>query len=168
MKSLSFRLFKCVVLSLGLSAGSQAFAQLDKPEVERIDVVGEKTMPQLKRDFDKQRFAFLEMYNTINEVAKFDMLCEYRKPIGSQIARKLCEPRFVKDFRAMLIKTSSTKPGIDFNRLPDDGHVRFLTQDTREAAFEHVAALMATHPELLESFIKLDAIHQRIEERKNQ
>ncbi|MEC9430795.1 MAG: hypothetical protein VX781_15505 [Pseudomonadota bacterium] len=157
---------KTTALSFALAASFQVTAQNDKERVETIEVFGQKTTPQLKRAFDNQRFEFLELYNSINEVAKFDVICKYQKPIGSKIARKSCEPRYVKDFRAMKIQASSTGPGIDFERLPSDGDIRFLTNDTREEAFEHVAALVATHPELLESFEKLDALHQRIEQRK--
>jgi hypothetical protein len=157
---------KCSILTLSIALCGQLVAQTSKQSYETIDVVGEKTSPQLRREFDKLRFEFLELYNSINDVAKFDVICKYHKPIGSQIARKNCEPRYVKEFRAMMTQTSSTGPGIDFNRLPSDDHIRFLTNDKREEAFEHVAALIATHPELFDSFTKLDAIHQRIELRK--
>lgn len=154
-----------VAISLLAIAGLSS-AQTDKRQIESIEVLGQKTTPQLERAFDKQRFEFLALYNSINDIAKFDVICKYQKTIGSHIARKTCEPRFVKDFRAMTVQTSSTGTGIEFERLPSDDHIRFLTSDTREDAFEHVAALIATHPELFESFIKLDAIHQRIEKRK--
>ena len=157
---------KTAALSLALAASFQVTAQNDKERVENIEVFGQKTTPQLKRAFDKQRFEFLELYNSINEIAKFDVICKYQKPIGSKIARKSCEPRYVRDFRAMQIQVSSTGVGIDINRLPSDDDIRFLTNDTREEAFEHVAALIATHPELFDSFSKLDALHQRIELRK--
>lgn len=159
---------KTAALSLALAASFQVAAQTDKERVESIEVFGQKTTPQLKSAFDKQRFEFLELYNSINEVAKFDVICKYLKPIGSQIARKSCEPRYVKDFRVMQIQNSSTGVGIDLNRLPSDDDIRFLTNDTREEAFEHVAALIATHPELFDSFSKLDALHQRIEQRKEE
>lgn len=157
---------KTAALSFALAVSFQVTAQNDKKSVETIEVFGGKTTPQLKKAFDNQRFEFLELYNSINDVAKFDVICKYQKPIGSQIARKSCEPRYVRDFRAMKIQTSSTGVGIDLNRLPSDDDIRFLTKDTREEAFEHVAALVATHPELFESFSKLDALHQRIEQRK--
>ena len=154
-----------------LSAG--VFAQTDKPEsdkrtVETIEVTGQKTIAQLKKAFDKQRFEFLDLYNTINEVAKYDMLCSWHRPVHTRIAQKSCEPRYLKDFRAMAIRMSQTEPGIDFNRLPSDDHIKFLTRLQREDAFEHVAALVATHPELYDSFAQLDALHQHIEERKEQ
>lgn len=52
------------------------------------------------------------------------------------------------------------------SRLPNDDTQRFLTQGTREEAYKHVAALVATNPKLLDSFLKLDAIHERIRARK--
>lgn len=165
-RKIGFHAIKTAALSLVLAVSFQVAAQNDKERVENIEVFGQKTTPQLKRAFDKQRFEFLELYNSINEIAKFDVICKYLKPIGSQIARKSCEPRYVKDFRVMQIQTSSTGVGIDLNRLPSDDDIRFLTNDTREEAFEHVAALIATHPELFDSFSKLDALHQRIEQRK--
>jgi len=173
--SLSF-IFKALSAALILSASGVALAQTDKPEsdkktVETIEVTGQKTIAQLKNAFNKQRFEFLDLYNTINETAKYDVLCSYHRTLGSRIAKKQCEPRYVKDFRAIATQTalmSSSKPGLDISRLPTDDQIIFLTKDQREDAFKHVAALVATHPELYESFSKLDALHQRIEERKEQ
>ena len=164
--------FRALSTALLLSASGVALAQTDKPDsdkknIERIEVTGQKTIAQLKKAFDKQRFEFLDLYNTVNETAKYDMLCSYERTIGSKIAKKQCEPRYLKDFRAMAIQTSSDSPGINFERLPTDDHLQFLTKEKREKAFEHVAALIATHPELYESFSKLDALHQRIEARKD-
>ena len=156
---------KTAALSLALAASFQVTAQNDKERVETIEVFGQKTTPQLKKAFDNQRFEFLELYNGINETAKFDVICKYEKPIGSQIARKLCEPRYMIDFRALTVQTWSTQPGIDFNRLPNDDTLRFLTKDTREEAYQHVAALVATNQKLLDSFMKLDALHERIKAR---
>ena len=98
-----FHAIKTAALSLVLAASFQVAAQNDKERVETIEVFGQKTTPQLKKAFDNQRFEFLELYNSINDVAKFDVICKYQKPIGSKIARKSCEPRYVKDFRAMKI-----------------------------------------------------------------
>ena len=167
--------FKALGTVLLLSTSGFALAQTDKPEsnkksMERIEVPGQKTIAQLEIVFDKQRFEFLDLYNTINETAKYDVLCSYHRPIGSMIAKKQCEPRYLKDFRAIATQTaamSSSYPGLDISRLPTDDHIVFLTKDQREDAFEHVAALVATHPELYESFSKLDTLHQRIEARKD-
>ena len=54
------------------------------------------------------------------------------------------------------------------SRLPTDDHILFLTKEQRKDAFKHVAALVATHPELYESFAQLDALHQNIKARKEQ
>lgn len=156
-------LFGTAVLSLTMN--SAVFAQPDMQSVETIDVQGEKATPQLKRAFKKQQMAFIELYNSVNTDAQFDVICKWRKFTGSQIARKLCEPRYMIDFRALTVQTWSTQPGIDFNRLPNDDTLRFLTKDTREEAYQHVAALVATNQKLLDSFMKLDALHERIKAR---
>ena len=169
-------IFKALITALLLSASGVVFAQTDKPEsekknIERIEVTGQKTIAQLKMAFDKQRFEFLDLYNTINETAKYDVLCSYHRTLGSMIAKKQCEPRYLKDFRAIATQTalmSSSNPGVDISRLPTDDHIIFLTKDQREDAFKHVAALVATHPELYDSFAKLDALHRHIEDRKEQ
>lgn len=154
------------------SLSSQAFAQLDKKGIERIEVLGQQTMPQLERAFEQQRFAFLELYNSINEVAKFDMICSTVKQTGSQIARKECEPRYLKSFRALMVQaagntsTNNSRMSIDLGRLASNDDLAFLIKETREESHEHVAALIATHPELFESFVKLDAINQKIKQRK--
>ena len=90
---------------LSLSMNSAVFAQPDKQSVETIDVQGEKTTPQLKRAFKKQQMAFIELYNSVNTDAQFDVICKWRKFTGSQIARKLCEPRYMIDFRALTVQT---------------------------------------------------------------
>ncbi|HCS81567.1 MAG TPA: hypothetical protein DIV42_10420 [Alteromonas macleodii] len=158
-------------LALFSLTSGHAMAQLDKQKVERIDVVGQKTTPQLVTAFEQERFAFLELYNEINNVAKFDMICHRSKPTGSQIVRKHCEPRYLKSYRAMMIqKASNTSTSdntyINFGLLPHDDDIKFLTKNTREENHDHVAALIATHPELWESFKKLDAIHRKIKQRE--
>ena len=163
MKKVSL-FFGTAILCLGMNL--PVLAQPDKQSVETIDVQGEKTTPQLKRAFKKQQMAFIELYNSINTDAQFDVICKWRKFTGSQIARKLCEPRYMIDFRALTVQTWSTQPGIDFNRLPNDDTLRFLTKDTREEAYQHVAALVATNQKLLDSFLKLDALHERIKARE--
>ncbi|WP_231517542.1 hypothetical protein [Alteromonas stellipolaris] len=144
---------------------SAVFAQHDKTrKYEQFEILGQKTKPQLQREFDKAKFDFLDMYHEINEVAKFDVLCSYHRPLGSKIAKKTCEPRYVKAARALYIKTMSTSPGIDFNRLPSDEMIKFLTKQTREESYEHVAALVMTNPELNKSFAKLEFLHSRLNE----
>lgn len=68
---------------------SAVFAQHDKTrQYEKFEILGQKTKPQLQREFNKAKFDFLDMYHEINEVAKFDVLCSYHRPIGSKIAKK--------------------------------------------------------------------------------
>ena len=149
-----------------------AIAQIDKAELdskkyERIEVKGKKTTAQLRNAFDKQRFEFLDLFNTYNEEAKYDMLCSWRRPVGSKIAKKSCEPRYLKDFRTIALR-NSMGVGIDASRLLNEEHIHFLTKDQREEAFEHITAMVATHQELYDSFAKLYNLHERLEERKTQ
>jgi len=143
-----------------------AWAQGDKQKLETIDVTGEKSTPQLERAFNKQRLAFIKLYNTINTDPQYDVICKWQKTIGSQIARKTCEPRYIKLYRAQTIQTWSTGTGIDFNRLPNDDTLRFLTRNMRKDAYLHVAKLVETHPKLMDSFLKLDALHSRVLQRR--
>ena len=87
MKKVSL-FFGTAILCFGMNL--PVLAQPDKQSVETIDVQGEKTTPQLKRAFKKQQMAFIELYNSINTDAQFDVICKWRKFTGSQIARKLC------------------------------------------------------------------------------
>ncbi|MDO6627024.1 hypothetical protein [Alteromonas stellipolaris] len=143
---------------------SAVFAQHDKTrKYEQFEVLGQKTKPQLQREFDKAKFDFLDMYHEINEVAKFDVLCSYHRPLGSKIAKKTCEPRYVRTARAMYIQASMGTE-IELSRLPSDDMIRFLTKQTREESYEHVAALVMTNPELNKSFAKLEFLHSRLNE----
>lgn len=56
--------------------------------MRNLKYLDKKTKPQLQREFNKAKFDFLDMYHEINEVAKFDVLCSYHRPIGSKIAKK--------------------------------------------------------------------------------
>ncbi|MEC8639348.1 MAG: hypothetical protein VXY60_06365, partial [Pseudomonadota bacterium] len=62
--------------------------------------------------------------------------------------------------------STSDNTYINFGLLPHDDDIKFLTKNTREENHDHVAALIATHPELWESFKKLDAIHRTIKQRE--
>lgn len=60
--------------------------------------------------------------------------------------------------------STSENAYINFGLLPNDDEIKFLTRNTREENHDHVAALIATHPKLWESFKKLDAIHRKIKQ----
>ena len=87
-----FHAIKTAALSLVLAASFQVAAQNDKERVETIEVFGQKTTPQLKKAFDNQRFEFLELYNSINDVAKFDVIVNTRSLLVVKLPVKAANP----------------------------------------------------------------------------
>lgn len=87
-----FHGIKTAALSLVLAASFQVAAQNDKERVETIEVFGQKTTPQLKKAFDNQRFEFLELYNSINDVAKFDVIVNTRSLLVVKLPVKAANP----------------------------------------------------------------------------
>ena len=137
-----------VFLLLGTTLAPVANAAPEKDDVEVITVTGDQSLAQMRSAVKKKRLEFFEAYNDINTDKHFDMLCEYRSTIGSNIKRIECEPRYVRMIRAEKIQDSFQGMAINAAMLPNDSDLQPFLRSEHEKAEAHMAKLIQENPEL--------------------
>lgn len=136
-------------------------------DMEVIEVKGQRSIFFLKKSIEKSRAAFYEIFNSVNEDKKFDIICRLEKPLGSHIADRVCEPRYFKELRAQLIQeraVSGTK--INMSLVPSDADVFLASKKDREASLVHMQELLLTNPELQAAYLELHNLVERYNTRK--
>lgn len=157
-----------IVCHPALSMLYQAPEPKHEPEhIERIEVLGQKTKPQLQREFLQAKLDFLDLFNELNDIEKFTVDCHYHRPVGSRIAKKECEPRYVKEERAYLISLAFAVRTGNLNyargvRGPTDAVVRLNTEHQRRQAYRHLAKLIQENEGLQKKWEKLAALDDLI------
>lgn len=77
-------------------------------------VTAQETLSALQlriADMEAEIFSFFNANNSSN---RMNIDCYSRKPIGSNIARKTCEPKFLTDLRVQKTRDAQTGIGVDF------------------------------------------------------
>ena len=106
MKLLKTRLFIAyfagmLVLALANSptASGQETAE-ESPElpaeesIEEITVYGEKSIIQLRKEFEVAQVQLFDVFNELNSTDEFDIECEYVRRTNSRRTDQLCTPKF--------------------------------------------------------------------------
>ena len=102
--------------------------------IDEIVVYGEPTLRLLRDEVWLAEDNFYELFNSLNKGRQFDVTCFHRRPLGSQIARRVCEANFVKNGQY----------GVP--------HWAFVRHKTKQMQQEMVA-LVDKHPELQEALV---------------
>ena len=142
-------------------------ASPDREDIEIITVTGDQSLAQMRSAIKQKRLEFYEAYNDVNTDKYFDMMCEWRATIGSNIKSIECEPRYVR-----LIRSEQTRDnihGFDFylNKVPADTHLTPLLRAKHEKAEAHMAKLIQQHPELTNKWNELLIAVYRYESQKS-
>ncbi len=72
--------------------------------IEEITVVGQQSLMRLRRliiDKQDEIFAFFNDNNSSNQ---YDIICNRQTPTGTLIPRRVCEPRFLKNYRSFMTR----------------------------------------------------------------
>lgn len=153
----------CLISIISLSS----FFLSANDEVEIIEVKGKRTIHSIEKDMIKAQFAFFDQMNAINDLSKFDMLCSVRKGVGSNIAKKVCEPRYFVDARSRLIQDRAYATlALDISKLPNDADVHMVVKRDKEDYVKHIQKLLMENPELLEQWVSLQAKVKKFNQRK--
>lgn len=144
-----------------------ALAMPQNDDMEVIEVKGQRSIFFLEKSIEKSRVAFYDLFNSVNENKKFDIICRLEKPLGSNIAERVCEPRYFKELRAQLIQeraVSGTK--INMSLIPSDDDVLAASKKDREASLIHMQELLLSNPELQAAYLELHDMVERYNTRK--
>lgn len=84
--------------------------------IEEITVVGQRSLARLRlRVFEKEDdiYAF---FNANNSSRRMDIICIKRRPTGTHILKRECEPRFLKQLRVEKTRDGRMGIGVGYNQ----------------------------------------------------
>jgi hypothetical protein len=152
---------RSLLLSLLLLSLSTAVTAVSPQYEKAIDLhepeaVEKYSTAKWKKLADKARNDFFRTFNKFNEDSKYDVICEIRSTLGTQIKKRHCEPRYFKqrmyEFTQQQGVTQGTSPNLQF--FPNQENVLWLTRNMEEGADENLVELMSQHPELKDKFVE--------------
>ena len=110
--------------------------------LDEVIVYGEPTLRLLRDEVYEAEEHFYDLFNVLNDGKQFDIQCFYRRPLCSQIMRRICEANFVKH--------SSHGPYLYGKGLP---HWAFVRHKTKQM-IKVMETLISEHPELHAALLK--------------
>ncbi len=130
--------------------------------LEEIIVEGGSILNSLRVEMMKAEDLKFEMYNSLNSTDDFDITCEWRAPMGSNIKRRVCEAGYIKKARAEngSLFLDNMKYETEFINSSDLYLAVKLAQKT-EALNREMVDLAKKHPYLAKAMINEYEIKQR-------
>lgn len=150
---------------------SQTFAQEEQTkqkeqDVERIEVVNKVPVYRLKALALEAKMDFYDMFNKINDVREYQIICTRVSQPGSNIKRNQCEPYYFKEKRAELKRQFSNN---DISRTisvaVSEQQVAAATKEIKAQADEHTIKLIQENPALMERYLEFEKANKAYRER---
>ena len=110
----------CLLISLFLSSAMASIfvdAQDKGQSVERIEVIGQRSLAMLLETYKEQQFALFETFNQLIDDPDMHYLCERRRKVNSRLKVTQCVDAFDKRIRDELFRSEMAKPGSPMARL---------------------------------------------------
>ncbi|WP_100640689.1 hypothetical protein [Alteromonas facilis] len=137
----------------------------DAEEVEVIKIQGKRPATFYFKEYEKAKEAMYEAYNQINDEKQFAIDCRVVKPVGSQIAKKECLPRFYREESAY--QSQLFLLGASNTFAANDSDIAHLTKYKQKAFYQHIEELAKESPELLAHLQNISNKLEAYLERKN-
>ncbi len=119
--------------------------------IEEISVTGQRSLSRLLlrvREKENEIYAF---FNANNSSDRFDIICTYRRPTGTYIMKRECEPRFLKNLRVEKTRDQIMGIGVSFTQRDLVG----LSAQDFENLQNEMLLLISTNPEFAEKMAEL-------------
>lgn len=128
--------------------------------VEEITVYGDKTLFNLRREWQSAEVDFFDAFNSLNSDDEFDIDCRREVWLGSRRVRHVCVPEFVDEFdkdEASAFSGSAFWSGADGLLVPIGVAAPNwqVVRNKGERTWIEVAELAKENPELRAAFIEL-------------
>ena len=147
------------ILSLGLvsfDVSSQETESSDEVTpstrpIEEISVTGQRSLSRLRlrvRETENEIYAF---FNDNNSSDRFDIICTNRRPTGTYIMKRECEPRFLRNLRVEKTRDQIMGIGVSFTQRDLVG----LSAQDFENLQNEMLSLISTNPEFAEKMAEL-------------
>ena len=150
---------------VSIPAYAQKHAGDTEQDMEVISVQGQRPVSHFEREYERAKFAMYEAYNKVNTVRKFTVDCRVVKPIGTQIAKRECLPRFFREESAHAAQMFML--GASAIHADDQQWLVTMTKDEQKAFYAHIAELAKDSPELTNHLVNISNKLAALEERKS-
>ncbi|MEQ8952548.1 MAG: hypothetical protein RL120_00305 [Gammaproteobacteria bacterium] len=91
-------------------------ADLPPRTIEEITVVGQRSLARLRLRIDQKSDEIFSFFNDNNSHDRFDIICSKRRPTGTYILQRECEPKFLRDRRVQLTRDYMLGVGVPFSQ----------------------------------------------------
>ena len=109
--------------------------------IEGITVVGQKSLARLRLRITEKETEIYNFFNAQNSSDRMDIICSKRRPTGTNMLQRQCEPRFLKALRVEKTRDGRMGIGVDFNQYDLVG----LSRQDFEKLQNEMLALMASN-----------------------
>ena len=90
-------------------------ASVERP-IEEITVVGQQSLTRLRLRMDEKEAEIYNLFNANNSSPRMDIICTKRRPTGTHLLKKECEPRFLKQLRVEKTRDGRMGIGAGYNQ----------------------------------------------------
>jgi hypothetical protein len=123
-------------------------------EITEITVVSEESLNNLRALIEEAEDEIYAFFNANNSSKKMDIVCSDRRPTGSNMLKRECEPRFLNDLRIMKTRESRIGAGIRFDQ---EDLVEWSKADF-ETLQKEMVGLMAQHKDFADRLAELSQL----------
>ena len=135
-----------------------AIGSFDDAPMDEIVVLGEKTVPQLRREIRAVEMKIIDLFNASNPDGGYDIVCRTETRIGSQIPRTNCKARVYWEALSELAQEDAGTVRTNQPLMMPARHAEVLRQKMLEQAEEN--------PELLQALVRRKLLQREMQGRK--
>ena len=119
--------------------------------IEEISVIGQRTLSRLHLRITEKEDEIYAFFNANNSSDRMDIICTRRRPTGTNILLRECEPRFIKNLRVEKTRDQRLGIGVGFTQ----GDLVGLSAQDFENLENEMLLLISTNPEFAEKMAEL-------------
>lgn len=148
------------VLAAAAPGEAQAPATRAEERIEEIEVIGQRSMLQLRSELRAIENKAFALFNDLNSDDDFDVHCSRETPTGTRISHWECVPRYLVNAEAQ-----NAQDFLQFGiPMKDQEQLWWENRHKHEQLNAEMKALAAENPELLDTLLDLKARQERLAE----
>jgi hypothetical protein len=136
-------------------------APMPRP-IEEITVVGQQSLARLRLRIEEKEEEIYNFFNANNSSRRMDIICTKRRPTGTNMLKRECEPRFLKQLRVEKTRDGRMGIGVGYNQLD---LVEWSAQNFENLQNE-MLELMASNKEFASNLADLVDLSENYEEHR--
>ena len=140
----------CTTVSAQEASTSDEVAVPPKP-IEEITVVGQQSLSRLRLRITEKEDEIFSFFNDNNSSRRMDIICTKRRPTGTYMMKRECEPRFMRERRVELTRDARQGIGVGFTQ----GDLAGLLAQEFEKLQNEMLTMMLTNKEFAEALADL-------------